>query len=109
ELRRLPTRLEAFHRNYTYVAQALRDLPIAIRQPVAPDAFLGESLIFRVPDADWFARALCAEGVDARNLGSARDVNVRAFWNWRFLLGPPAVAPIHGRPPPPAPVLPPPT
>src|SRR5262249_60505542 len=86
ELRRLPTRLEAFHRNYTYVAQALRDLPIAIRQPVAPDAFLGESLIFRVPDADWFARALCAEGVDARNLGSARDVNVRAFWNWRLLV-----------------------
>jgi len=87
ELRRLPVRLKAFHGNYIYVAQALHDLPIAIRQPVAPGAFLGESLIFRVPDADWFARALCAEGVDARNLGSARDVNVRAFWNWRFLFG----------------------
>lgn len=87
ELQRLPARLEAFHRNYTYVAQALHDLPIAIRQPVAHGAFLGESLIFRVPDADWFARALCAEGIDARNLGSDRDANVRAFWNWRFMFG----------------------
>jgi dTDP-4-amino-4,6-dideoxygalactose transaminase len=87
ELQRLPIRLEAFHRNYTYIAHALHDLPIAIRQPVAPDAFLGEALIFRVPDAGWFARALCAEGIDARNLGSDRDANVRAFWNWRFLFG----------------------
>ncbi len=35
--------------------------------------------------AQWFADALCAEGIDARNLGSSRDANVRAFWNWRFL------------------------
>ena len=87
ELPRLPIRLEAFHRNYTFVAEALHDLPIAIRQPVAPGALLGEALIFRVPDADWFARALCAEGIDARNLGSDRDANVRVFWNWRFLFG----------------------
>ena len=87
ELRRLPIRLEQFHRNYTYVTAALADLPIAIRQPVVPGAFLGEALIFRVPDADWFARALCAEGIDARNLGSGADANVRSFWNWRFLFG----------------------
>lgn len=85
ELARLPIRLHAFHRNYTQVAQALEGLPIALRKPVAPDAFLGEALIFRVPDADWFARALCAEGIDARNLGSGSDTNVRVFWNWRFL------------------------
>jgi len=85
ELQRLPVRLEAFRRNYAYVTEALADLPIAIRQPVAPGAYLGESLIFRVPDAEWFAGALCAEGIDARNLGSDRDANVRAFWNWRFL------------------------
>jgi dTDP-4-amino-4,6-dideoxygalactose transaminase len=85
ELERLPIRLQAFHRNYAYVAEALADLPIAIRQPVAPNAYLGECLIFRVPDAEWFAGALRAEGIDARNLGSARDANVRAFWNWRFL------------------------
>jgi dTDP-4-amino-4,6-dideoxygalactose transaminase len=87
ELQRLPVRLAAFRRNYTYVTRALADLPIALRQPVAPGAFLGEALIFRTPDAEWFARALCAEGVDARNLGSERDPNVRAFWNWRFLFG----------------------
>jgi dTDP-4-amino-4,6-dideoxygalactose transaminase len=90
ELVRLPTRLARFHRNYDYVAAALSDVEgIFIRQPVAPGAYLGEAFIFRVPDgqAQWFADALCAEGIDARNLGSARDANVRAFWNWRFLFG----------------------
>ena len=85
ELQRLPVRLELFHRNYEYVSTALADLPIALRQPVAPGAYLGEALIFRVPDADFFAMALCAEGIDARSLGSDRDFNVRVFWNWRFL------------------------
>ena len=90
ELTRLPVRLELFRRNYEYVAAALADLPrIVIRRPVAPGAYLGESFIFRVPggDAGWFAHALCREGIDARNLGSAADANVRAFWNWRFLYG----------------------
>jgi dTDP-4-amino-4,6-dideoxygalactose transaminase len=85
ELERLPLRLELFHRNYEYVSAALEGLPIALRQPVAPGAYLGEALIFRVPDAEFFAKALCAEGIDARNLGSDRDFNVRVFWNWRFL------------------------
>lgn len=88
ELRRLPVRLDHFRRNYSYVADALEDLAgIAIRQPVAPGAYLGESFIFRVPYASWFARALRAEGIDARNLGCDDDANVRAFWNWRFLFG----------------------
>jgi dTDP-4-amino-4,6-dideoxygalactose transaminase len=89
ELVRLPQRLEQFHRNYEYVATALADVDgIFIRQPVAPGAYLGEAFIFRVPGpgrAQWFADALCAEGIDARNLGSATDANVRVFWNWRFL------------------------
>jgi len=93
ELVRLPQRLACFHRNYAYVAGRLAGVEgIQIRQPVAPDAYLGEAFIFRVPGgggpggtAQWFADALCAEGIDARNLGSARDTNVRAFWNWRFL------------------------
>ncbi|MFL6128873.1 MAG: DegT/DnrJ/EryC1/StrS family aminotransferase [Mycobacteriales bacterium] len=90
ELTRLPIRLGLFHRNYDYVAAALADVPqIAIRRPVAPGAFLGEAFIFRVPDGDaeWFAHALCREGIDARNLGSGADTNVRVFWNWRFLFG----------------------
>lgn len=87
ELRRLPVRLEHFRRNYAYVSAALADAGIAIRQPVGPGAYLGEAFIFRVADAEWFARALRAEGIDARNLGSDEDVNVRAFWNWRFLFG----------------------
>ncbi|MEU5722339.1 aminotransferase class I/II-fold pyridoxal phosphate-dependent enzyme [Micromonospora sp. NPDC047738] len=90
ELARLPQRLALFHRNYAHVATALADLPgIAVRRPVAPGAYLGEAFVFRVPggDAGWFARALRAEGVDARNIGADDDLNVRAFWNWRFLYG----------------------
>ncbi|HJQ01581.1 MAG TPA: aminotransferase class I/II-fold pyridoxal phosphate-dependent enzyme [Jatrophihabitans sp.] len=100
ELERLPARLAAFHRNYEYVRSRLADLAgIELRQPVAPGAYLGEALIFRVPDADaqWFADALCAEGIDARNLGSARDTNVRAFWNWRFLFGSASVSEIQAQ------------
>ncbi|MGV9329660.1 DegT/DnrJ/EryC1/StrS family aminotransferase [Streptosporangium sandarakinum] len=90
ELERLPVRLERFRANYSYVAAALAGVPgIEIRQPVAPGAYLGEAFIFRVPggDAEWFARALRHEGIDARNLGSDEDVNVRVFWNWRFMFG----------------------
>ncbi|AFU01796.1 DegT/DnrJ/EryC1/StrS family aminotransferase [Nocardia brasiliensis] len=88
ELARLPVRLAAFRRNYDHVAAALADVDgIRIRQPVAPGAYLGEAFIFRVPSgrAQWFARALCHEGIEARNLGSDADHNIRAFWNWRFL------------------------
>jgi len=70
------------------VAGALAEVPqIAIRRPVAPGAHLGEAFVFRVPlgDAAWFAHALRGEGVEARNIGSADDCNVRAYWNWRFL------------------------
>ncbi|MFE3273571.1 DegT/DnrJ/EryC1/StrS family aminotransferase [Nocardia sp. NPDC059239] len=88
ELGRLPVRLAAFRENYDYVASALADLDsIRIRRPVAPGAYLGEAFIFRVADgrAQWFARALCREGIEARNLGSDSDHNIRAFWNWRFM------------------------
>lgn len=90
EMARLPIRLRAFRRNYDYVVTALSDLTeVAIRQPVAPGAYLGEAFIFRVPggDAKWFAHALCCEGIDARNLGSDEDNNVRVFWSWRFMFG----------------------
>ena len=90
ELTRLPVRLENFRANYEYVSAALQGVgEIAIRLPVAPGAYLGEALIFRVlcGDAKWFARALCREGIDARNFGSSDDSNVRVFWNWRFMFG----------------------
>jgi dTDP-4-amino-4,6-dideoxygalactose transaminase len=90
EMARLPRRLELFRRNYDYVAAALSDVPeIAIRRPVGPGAYLGDAFVFRVPqrDAAWFADALNSEGIDARHLGSDEDMNVRAFWNWRFLFG----------------------
>lgn len=90
ELTRLPVRLKYFRTNYEYVSATLQDVDeIAIRLPVAPGAYLGEALIFRVlsGDAEWFARALCCEGIDARCFGSSHDNNVRAFWNWRFMFG----------------------
>lgn len=100
ELQRLPVRLAAFRRNYAYVAEALAGLPgIEIRQPVAAGAYLGEAFIFRVAEdkAAWFADALCAEGIDARNLGSAADTNVRVFWNWRFLFDTAEIADIQAQ------------
>lgn len=91
QLGRLPGRLAAHQHNYQRVAGALQGRDdIAVRQPVAPDALLGEALLLRLPDApvttvSWFARALRAEGICVRALGDPDDVNVRAFWNWRFL------------------------
>jgi dTDP-4-amino-4,6-dideoxygalactose transaminase len=100
ELNRLPMRLNRFRTNYDYVAVRLSDVPgIVLRQPVAPGAYLGEAFIFRVLDTDatWFARALCREGIDARNLGSDDDNNVRVFWNWRFLFGADDISTIKAR------------
>lgn len=88
EMEQLAVRLACFKRNYEYVAHCLADVPeIKIRQPVAPGAYLGESLIFRVnkKQAKLFARALSKEGIDARNLGSEEEDNVRCYWSWRFL------------------------
>lgn len=97
EMERLPLRLQLFQRNYDYVVERLADLSeITIRQPVAPNAYLGESLIFRVPHgtARLFTTALCKEGIDARNLGSDEDCNVRCFWSWRFMFNTSDVAEI---------------
>jgi dTDP-4-amino-4,6-dideoxygalactose transaminase len=97
-LDRLPERLALHQRNYRQVVDGLAGLDaIALRQPVAEGAYLGEALVFRLPGASdaqaaWFARAMRAEGVDARSLGDPADCNVRAFWNWRFVVGPDAAA-----------------
>ena len=91
EMARLPHRLEILRTNYEYVVGGLSELgQIAIREPVSPGSMLGDSLIFRLPHASvdevvQVAAALKQEGVDARCLGAPDDVNVRCFWNWRFL------------------------
>lgn len=87
----LEKRVAAFQENYRYVASRLDDLKlIRLRRPVAEDAFLGESLIFRIPGAaahqvGWFVQALNAEGIGARSLGDDTRPNNRCFWNWRFV------------------------
>lgn len=92
-LDRLPRRLELFRRNHDHVTERLAGLDgLALRQPVAPGAYLGEALVFRLPGAtqeqvSWFAAAMRAEGIDTRALGCPEDTNIRAFWNWRFLVG----------------------
>lgn len=91
EMTRLPRRLEVLRANYDHVAGQLAELDrIALREPVAPGAFLGDALVFRLPHASpeqviQVAAALRREGVDARALGAPGDLNVRCFWNWRFL------------------------
>ncbi|HVK20225.1 MAG TPA: aminotransferase class I/II-fold pyridoxal phosphate-dependent enzyme [Actinokineospora sp.] len=90
QLEGLEKRVATFQENYRYVASRLGDLaPIRLRQPVAESAFLGESLLFRIPGATaeqigWFVRALNTEGIAARGLGDDARPNNRCFWNWRF-------------------------
>lgn len=90
QMERLALRVKLLRSNYAYVAERLERLDgLALRTPVAPDAYLGEALLFRFRDADpedvsWAARALRAEGIEVRALGCRSDVNVRCFWNWRF-------------------------
>jgi dTDP-4-amino-4,6-dideoxygalactose transaminase len=97
-LDRLPARLAAHRRNYDHVAAGLARVPgVALRTPVAEGAYLGEAMVFRLPGATgtqsaWVAAALRAENIAARALADAGDCNVRAFWNWRFLVGPDAAA-----------------
>jgi dTDP-4-amino-4,6-dideoxygalactose transaminase len=97
-LTRLDERVARHQRNHRVVADGLAgESRIAVRKPVAPGALLGESLMFRVLDpapgaGARFARALCAEGISARNIGDPVDHNVRAFWNWRFCFPDPAAA-----------------
>ncbi|HEX4725238.1 MAG TPA: aminotransferase class I/II-fold pyridoxal phosphate-dependent enzyme [Pseudonocardiaceae bacterium] len=97
-MRRLDERVAQHQRNHAVVADGLAGVArIAPRTPVAPDALLGESIMFRVLDQSRgagarFARALCAEGISARNIGDPVDHNVRAFWNWRFCFPDPVAA-----------------
>ena len=93
-MNRLPARLAAHKRNSDRVTRGLSTIAgIAPRRSVSDtDGYLGEACIFRIPGADparaaWVACALRAEGIAARSLGDAGDCNVRAFWNWRFLVG----------------------
>ena len=91
EMARLPRRLEVLRANYDYVVGHLRDLDrIALREPISPGSFLGDSLIFRLPNASGdhvvqVAAALRREGIGARALAAPDDANVRCFWNWRFM------------------------
>src|SRR5215468_10132644 len=91
EMERLPRRLEVLCTNYDYVVDNLAEHDrIALREPVSPGSYLGDSLIFRLPHATseqvvQVAAALKREGVDARALGGPNDPNVRCFWNWKFL------------------------
>ncbi|HEX7838700.1 MAG TPA: DegT/DnrJ/EryC1/StrS family aminotransferase, partial [Kofleriaceae bacterium] len=91
EMTRLPKRLEVLRSNYDHVIGQLAEIDrIAVREPVSPGSYLGDSLIFRLRQVSGdqvvqVAAALRREGVDARALASANDLNVRCFWNWRFL------------------------
>ena len=90
QLAGLSQRVATFQQNYRDVASCLYHLDaIRLRRAVAADAFLGESLNFRLPGATpdevaWFVRALNAEGIACRGLGDHTRPNNRCFWNWRF-------------------------
>jgi dTDP-4-amino-4,6-dideoxygalactose transaminase len=91
QLEKLDTRVDVLRANYHEIAAGIAGLPeIHLRRPVSSDAFLGEALVFRLPGASrevstWFAKALRAEGIEARAFASTEDLNVRCYWTWRFL------------------------
>lgn len=90
ELSHLDERVAHQRANYQYIAEQLSSLDkIRVRQPAAPGALLGDSLIMRVFDgperARWFAKALTAEGIDTRAMDDPGSANARCFWNWAYL------------------------
>jgi len=91
QLAKLPGRLELLQRQYEMVAGMLSRYPeIVVRRSHASEATLGDTILFRLHDGDadeayWFARALRAEGIEARSFGPRGGDNVRAFWTWEFM------------------------
>ena len=79
-----------FH-NYDAIIKILaKHSELKVRKSHYPEATLGDNVIFRLEnsdpvDAQWFADALSAEGIDARSFGPLGAVNARSFWNWGFM------------------------
>ncbi len=77
---------------YDEIAAGIAQIDLLrLRQPVIPrDGYLGHCINFWIHNATvdqtrWFTQALRSEGIDVRQLGDPEDVNIRCFWNWRFL------------------------
>jgi dTDP-4-amino-4,6-dideoxygalactose transaminase len=90
QLESLPTRLDALAANYSRITAGLMHIPGIRPRSSVDGAVLGDALLLRIEgatpqEAQWFAQALRAEGIDARSFSDPVDRNVRAFWNWRFL------------------------
>lgn len=91
QLEKLPNRLEAMRNNYDAIIKILaKHSELKVRKSHYPEATLGDNVIFRLEnsdpvDAQWFADALSAEGIDARSFGPLGAVNARSFWNWGFM------------------------
>lgn len=63
---------------------------VVVRSPHDQNSVLGDNIIFHLKggnadEAEWFAGALTAEGIDTRIFATGHRVNVRAFWNWGFM------------------------
>ncbi len=90
ELARLPERVAHQAANHALLEERLGSLDgIRVRRAAEPDAVVGDSLILIVDGdaerAPALARALSAEGVDARGFGDPDRPNARCFWNWNYL------------------------
>jgi len=91
QLAKLPHRLHVLKRNYSIIRDRLsRWDEVILRQSHDSNATLGDSIIFRLRDSDavtarLFTDALCSEGIGARCFGPLGRLNVRSYWNWKFL------------------------
>ena len=91
QLKKLPARIKKLSENYNYITKRLYGIKeISIRKPLEPTSILGDSLLFRLNDftveeADYFCKALNAEGIECSSFGTKKKKNVRRFWDWNFL------------------------
>lgn len=84
QLEHIDKKVSRLKANYDYVVERVSPY-VRIRKKCFDDGYLGESLLFFVDEvyADFVAKAITAEGVKARCIGSGG--NVRSFEQWRFL------------------------
>jgi len=91
QLAKLPDRIRKLRSTYDRAVESLSiHGELVVRKSFFREATLGDNITLSLSesdgtDAQWFADALCAEGIDSRCFGLLGKPNARSFWNWRFM------------------------
>lgn len=91
QLKKLNTRLSLLFHNYEYIIQGIANLKYIRPRGTWHDSArpMGDNLLIKVEgsveNCCWFAEAMTAEGIDTKALGNPHKINVRRFWDWKYL------------------------